>query len=62
MNAADGCIHGENRKLNQEKNNQLQGANGSSQLEKEISTTDSVSNSNEHYYGLVNVRVSSLKN
>ncbi|CAI2348114.1 unnamed protein product [Caenorhabditis sp. 36 PRJEB53466] len=30
------------------------GANGSSQLEKEISTTDSVTTSNEHYYGLVN--------
>ncbi|KAF1761258.1 hypothetical protein GCK72_009512 [Caenorhabditis remanei] len=30
------------------------GANGSSQLEKEISTTDSVNTTNEHYYGLVN--------
>lgn len=31
------------------------GATGSSQLEKEISTTESVNNANEHYYGLVNV-------
>ncbi|CAB54287.2 Ubiquitin carboxyl-terminal hydrolase 46 [Caenorhabditis elegans] len=30
------------------------GATGSSQLEKEISTTESVNNANEHYYGLVN--------
>uniref|UniRef100_A0A8R1IAI2 ubiquitinyl hydrolase 1 n=1 Tax=Caenorhabditis japonica TaxID=281687 RepID=A0A8R1IAI2_CAEJA len=30
------------------------GANGSSQLEREISTSDTVSSNNEHYYGLVN--------